>query len=52
MVGTIPASLHEPIVYSVALIAGCVSPLATRFFEFLTGPEGRAAFARAGFLVD
>ena len=52
VVGTIPAALHEPIVYPVALVAGRVSPLATRFFEFLTGPEGRAAFARAGFIVD
>ncbi len=52
VVGTIPASLHEPIVYPMALIAGRVSPLVTRFFEFLAGPEGRAAFARAGFIVD
>ena len=52
VVGTIPASLHEPIVYPVALIAGRVSPLAVRFFDFLTGSAGRAAFARAGFLVD
>ena len=51
VVGTIPASLHEPILYPVALVAGRVSPLATRFFEFLTGPEGRVAFARAGFIV-
>ena len=51
-VATIPASLHEPIVYPVALIAGRTSPLAARFFAFLTGPEGRAAFARAGFVVD
>ena len=51
-VGSIPAALHEPIVYPVALIAGRASPLATRFFEFLTGPDGRAAFARAGFIVD
>ena len=52
VVGTIPAALHEPIVYPVALVAGRASPLATRFFEFLTGPKGRAAFARAGFIVD
>ena len=50
-VATIP-HLHEPIVYPVALIAGRASPLAARFFAFLTGPEGRAAFARAGFIVD
>ncbi|MDE2991356.1 MAG: molybdate ABC transporter substrate-binding protein [Chloroflexota bacterium] len=52
VLGTIPALLHEPVVYPVVLIAGRASPLATRFFEFLTGPEGRAAFARAGFIVD
>ena len=52
VVGTIPATLHEPIVYPVALIAGRDTPLAARFFEFLTGPEGRAAFARAGFVVE
>ena len=51
-VATIPAALHEPIVYPVALIAGRASPLAVRFFAFLTGPEGRAALARAGFIVD
>ena len=48
----VPAALHDPIVYPVALIAGRASPLAARFFAFLTGPEGRAAFARAGFIVD
>ena len=52
VVGTIPATLHEPIVYPVALIEGRGTPLAMRFFEFLTGPEGRAAFARAGFIAE
>ena len=52
VVGSIPAALHEPIVYPVALVAGRDSALATRFFDFLTGPAGRAAFARAGFIVD
>lgn len=52
VVGTISATSYEPIVYPVALVAGRDTPLATRFFAFLTGPEGRAAFARAGFLVE
>ena len=52
VVGTIPAALHEPIVYPIARIAGRTTPLATRFFAFLTGPEGRTAFARAGFIVE
>ena len=52
VVATIPAALHEPIVYPVARIAGRESTLAARFFAYLTGPEGRAAFARAGFVVE
>ena len=52
VVATIPPALHEPIVYPVARIVGSESSLAARFFAFLTGPEGRAAFARAGFIVD
>ena len=52
VVAAIPAALHEPIVYPAARIGGSESPLAARFFAFLTGPEGRAAFARAGFIVD
>ena len=52
VVATVPAALHEPIVYPVAHIAGRESSLAARFFAYLTGPEGRAAFARAGFIVE
>ena len=48
----IPTGLHEPIVYPVARIAGRESSLAARFFAYLTGPEGRAALARAGFIVN
>ena len=52
VVATVPAALHEPIVYPVARIAGRESSLAARFFAYLTGPAGRAAFARAGFIVN
>ena len=51
-VAAIPVALHEPIVYPVALLSGRESALAERFFAFLTGPQGRAAFAGAGFVVD
>ena len=51
-IATIPEALHAPIVYPVAVIQGRASPLVTRFFDLLTGAEGRAAFARAGFIVD
>ena len=52
VLAAIPTGLHEPIVYLAALIAGRESTLAARFFDFLTGPEGRAAFADAGFIVE
>ena len=52
VVAEVPQALHEPIVYPAALVAGRNSPLAARFFAFLTGAEGRAAFARAGFVVE
>ena len=52
VVATVPSALHEPIVYPVARITGRESSLAARFFAYLTGPAGRAAFARAGFIVD
>ena len=52
VVATVPAALHEPIVYPVARIAGRQSSLAARFFAYLSGPEGRAAFARAGFIAE
>lgn len=52
VVAAIPTGLHEPIVYPAALIAGRESTLAARFFDFLTGPEGRAAFADARFIVE
>ena len=52
VIAEVPTGLNEPIVYPAALIAGRESTLATRFFDFLTGPEGRAAFARAGFIVE
>ena len=51
-VAAIAPTLHEPIVYPAALVRGRASPLAARFFAFLAGPEGQAAFARAGFIVE
>ena len=51
-VAAIPAGLHEAIVYPIALVRGRDSPLARRFLAFLTGPAGRAVFARAGFVVE
>ncbi len=51
-VAAIPEDLHAPIRYPLARVRGRESPLAARFLAFLRGPEGRDAFARAGFLVE
>lgn len=45
----IPESLHEPILYPVALVAGGDTPAARAFLGFLQSPEARAVFARHGF---
>ena len=51
-VASVPAALHEAIVYPIALLRGRDSPLARRFLAFLTGPAGRAVFAGAGFVAE
>ena len=48
----IPASSHAPIVYPVARVArvsGAEAAAVDAFLQFLTGPEARAVFDRAGF---
>lgn len=48
LVGTFPANSHDPIVYPIALTRDA-KPSAARFLEYLSGPEARAVFVRAGF---
>ena len=49
VVADIPAASHAPIVYPVARIASAPAARADRFLRFLSGPEARAVFERAGF---
>ena len=49
VVGTFPANSHDPIVYPVALTRDA-KPAAARFLQYLSGPEARAVFVRAGFI--
>jgi len=51
MVHEIDASLHEPIVYPLALLgdSGAASPAATRVFEYLLSPDAAAVLLRHGF---
>ena len=48
IVDTFPASLHPPIVYPAALMAGA-PPAAGRVLAFLRGPAAQAVFSRHGF---
>jgi molybdate transport system substrate-binding protein len=48
VVGVFPESTHPPIVYPVALTR-TASPAAKDFLTFLSGPESRAIFEKAGF---
>jgi molybdate transport system substrate-binding protein len=48
--GTFPENTHPPIVYPVALTR-TASPAARNFLAFLSGPEAKAIFEKAGFTV-
>ena len=47
IVATLPASSHDKIRY----MAANITPQGTDFLKLLLGPQGRAAFGRAGFLA-
>jgi len=48
--GVFPENSHAPIVYPVAL-TNTTSPAARNFLAFLSGPQARAIFEKAGFTV-
>lgn len=50
IVGTFPESSRQPIVYPVALTKDA-TPDAKGFLTYLSGPEARAAFEKAGFTI-
>jgi molybdate transport system substrate-binding protein len=50
IVGTFPDGSHPPIIYPAALIKDA-KPEAKAFLDFLSGPEARAIFAKAGFSI-
>jgi molybdate transport system substrate-binding protein len=50
IVATFPESSHPPIVYPVALIRTAAAP-ARDFLTYLSGPEAKSIFEKAGFTV-
>ncbi|MGE5506635.1 MAG: molybdate ABC transporter substrate-binding protein [Actinomycetota bacterium] len=52
VVGAFPGTMHDPIVYPFALVAGRANPAAKAFLEYLSTPEAKGVFARYGFKVN
>lgn len=50
IVDTFPDTTHAPIVYPVAVTRDA-KPVAREFLDFLSGPQARAAFVKAGFEI-
>lgn len=51
VVGIFPAGSHPPIVYPLAALKTSTNPAALGFRRFLLSPEGKAIFARRGFVT-
>ena len=47
--GTFPAGSHPPVTYPFAVVRAHDAPAARAFLDFLSGPQAREAFTRAGF---
>ncbi len=52
IVATFPASLHDPVVYPVALIAGRHNATAKAYLDFLKSPAAKEVFVKYGFKVN
>lgn len=52
VIGVFPASLHDPIVYPFAAIAGAKPDVTQPFLDFLRTPEAKAVFVRYGFKIN
>ncbi|MBC6440978.1 MAG: molybdate ABC transporter substrate-binding protein [Rhodospirillales bacterium] len=49
VVAGVPSTLHDSVLYPAAVVAAGDGEAARRFLDFLSGPEGIAAFSEAGF---
>ena len=47
--GTFPAGSHPPVTYPFAVVRAHDTPAARAFLDFLSGPQARETFTRAGF---
>lgn len=49
MVDTFPSSLHPPVVYPAAVLAGKLNPVTQALLDYLGGAEARVVWSRSGF---
>ncbi|MCA1908060.1 MAG: molybdate ABC transporter substrate-binding protein [Magnetospirillum sp.] len=52
VVGVFPDTLHDPIVYPFALVAGKESPAAKALLDFVRSPGAKGIFVKHGFKVN
>ncbi|MBV5325478.1 MAG: molybdate ABC transporter substrate-binding protein [Rhodospirillaceae bacterium] len=52
VVGTFPGTLHDPVVYPVALITGHETPAARAYLDVLKSSEAKGIFAKYGFKLN
>ena len=52
VVAIFPDTLHDPVVYPVALVAGRNNPTAKAYLEFLSSPAAADVFKKYGFKVN
>lgn len=52
VVGTFPGTMHDPIVYPFALVAGPEKPAARAFLDYLKSDDAKALFVRHGFTIN
>ncbi|MBI5121632.1 MAG: molybdate ABC transporter substrate-binding protein [Rhodospirillales bacterium] len=52
IIGAFPGTMHDPIIYPFALIAGQERPSARAFLDYLKTNEAKGVFARHGFKIN
>ncbi|MBF0562637.1 MAG: molybdate ABC transporter substrate-binding protein [Alphaproteobacteria bacterium] len=52
VVGRFPETMHDPVVYPFALVAGRETPAARAFLDFLRTEDARVVFGKYGFKVN
>lgn len=52
IVGAFPGTMHDPIIYPFALIAGQEKPAAKAFLDYLKTNEAKGVFVRYGFKIN